>query len=648
MKSEQFGNPWESQPGIAVEAPVVESFLDPAQAAEVWPPEIAANEAFLEQIKDRQELNSRLDAVLDRLPRPDMALEEAIAQKHITEEQTAKLYESLSDLLEGGEDYRRIILYLPFEFLPDKDWHPSSEVLQQAKDRFEQTYMQAWKNLLSTHDTRANFVDGDIPEEKRDAGKLPKVVKAAHLIPKLVEKGLMRVIDAIDIMEQSTDELLRDSVADIFRILDDQGFMTEKDIALMKDSRDQLSNSMAAIVVAGMPKKKEVEKLSARTSAKAAQEKLTEEFCAIDTEKHPGITKKREAWLKQKGKQEVVESLGKNIAAMIEDGLFSGEEIEDFLEPEIGEPAKQAFVEGIRNAIESAATKKLEAIRLYADYEKTLDELWNSGGMDIRETLAKTYRRLFQLGIVGNQKLEQLGIIIPELAGPISKKLPLIGKELEDVKKMAAAIEADPGLSEMVYPLTLAFGSRLKGYGMQNADIDLAVFVKPETDINRQAELEERLKENFSHEKVRDKIVQFWLKKNDDSLEIHDFQNPRVYLGASYWTHLLFGAVWVGDKEKIKELREKLLAPYLHRTDKEIYGEKARYLYLKELEYDALQYRLMHKGYEKFYPPYGGIRTVHRDDIDGKSMFYDSGYRQLATRLFTRKVFLPKIEVPQQ
>jgi len=86
------------------------------------------------------------------------------------------------------------------------------------------------------------------------------------------------------------------------------------------------------------------------------------------------------------------------------------------------------------------------------------------------------------------------------------------------------------------------------------------------------------------------------------------------------------------------------LAPYLRETDKKIMNREARGLYLEEMERDILQYRLMHKGYERFFPPAGGLHSAHADKVDGESMFWDSGYRQLATKLFASRVFLPKIK----
>ena len=153
------------------------------------------------------------------------------------------------------------------------------------------------------------------------------------------------------------------------------------------------------------------------------------------------------------------------------------------------------------------------------------------------------------------------------------------------------------------------------------------------------------LKENFTHKKIRGEIVEFWLEEKENQLKIIDFTESDVTLGKSYWAHILFGAAWKGNKDIMRELREKLLAPYMYDTGKVIHERDARSLYLEEIERDTLQYRLMHKGYERFFPPCGGIHTPHSDEIDGNSMFWDSGYRQLATKLFASRVFLPKIPI---
>ena len=86
---------------------------------------------------------------------------------------------------------------------------------------------------------------------------------------------------------------------------------------------------------------------------------------------------------------------------------------------------------------------------------------------------------------------------------------------------------------------------------------------------------------------------------------------------------------------------EKLLPGFLYSQDKKIKDTDARKIWMRELERDTLLYRLLHKGYARLNTEQGGITTRNGNDIDQNSMFWDSGYRRLATKLFITKVFLP-------
>ena len=217
---------------------------------------------------------------------------------------------------------------------------------------------------------------------------------------------------------------------------------------------------------------------------------------------------------------------------------------------------------------------------------------------------------------------------------------------MDAIRDMASSIKSNSELSQLIYPVVLVFGSRLNGYGSQGADIDISVFVKPEMSFSNRAKLQSLLRKTFAHEKVRgDEIIEFWLEEKEGKLLVRDFTEQDVSLGQSYWTHILFGGAWEGDKDAINELCEKLLVSYMCDTGEIIKGRDARSLYIEDIEQSTLQYRLMHKGYERFFPPHGGIHTPHVDEIDSESMFWDSGYRQLATRLFVSRVFLPKIPI---
>ncbi|MFH0878050.1 MAG: hypothetical protein V1863_07520 [Candidatus Omnitrophota bacterium] len=591
----------------------IESLLNPDLAAEFWPASITSDKAFLEQIRQRRELKERLEDVVNSLPRADMPIEVAISQGFLTEEQVADLYDSLSMLFESGWDYMRLVLYLPFEFLPSKKWHPSGMRIQQASDRFRRIYLKAWKRLLSVHDVRANFVDGDVLELERRVGDLPRVVKAAHLIPKLVEGGVLEVRDATRIIAESGDPVLRGSMADM--------------IPALADLRSASIYSGVRIVVS-----------SSETIA-SAQGRLDAESARIEAEELRDVTPKRKIWLKEKKKERAIETLGEDISATILRGIFTDEMATSFFSYDTSVANKQALVEGIRKAIESVArTDSEKAQKLYERYAAVLLKLWEDADQNVKETLLKSFRHFHQLRIVRDEQLAELRIFIPKLAGPFSENLELMKEEVRDIQNMIDRVKLNAELSQLIYPVVLMFGSGLNGYGEESSDIDLSVFVRPGTPFIKRARLKELLRETFVHERIRSaEIIEFWLEKKGDELSVRDFDKPDVSLGESHWMHILFGAAWLGNKDVMRELCEKLLVPYMRRD--------AHRLCLEDMEQSALQYRLMHKGYKRFFPPQGGIHTPHADGIDGQSVFWDSGYRQLAARLFVSRVFLPKIPV---
>jgi predicted nucleotidyltransferase len=640
MQNERHEPP---EPGenISLESPAVESFLDPAKAREAWPESVANNEAFLEQVSERRELNESLNDVIDRLPRPDMSLEEAVNQGLVSEKQVARLYESLSGLIKLGQGSERAILYLPFEFLPDKKWQPKTEDLQGASEQFGINYVMTLNDMFVAHDVRANFVDGDVLETEQRKGDLPRVVKAAHLIPKLVEKGFMEAGDAIGMVEQGEDPVLQQSAADTLPVLADLGLITEKEIEQMEQSRNPLVRDAVQIIKSN---KKERTEATEPVTLLSLQKGLRKEFKRIDGEKHKGLTKKRAAWLNQKEKQKAVEATGENVATAIIRNELTDETVAEFLTPEADAASQQALIGGIRKAIETkASANPQQAQELYGKYRGDIIKLFESETPEIKDEITKTFCRLHGLGIVNDAQLTELNITVPNLAGPFSENLKGMEKETREVRDALVAIESDPRLSKFIYPAALIFGSRLKGYGAPGADVDVGVFIKPETPANMRTELQKLLRETFANGKTNGEVVEFWLEEKGNGLAVKDLGKQDPSLGKNYWTHILFGAAWEGNEDTMRELREKLLVPYMHDTGEEIEGRDARGLFLEELERDTLQYRLMHKGYERFFPAHGGIHTPHSDRIDGDSMFWDSGYRQLAIKLFASRVFLPKL-----
>lgn len=601
MRNEEINNKQEARYIDQTARPAIELLLDPKNPEKIWGEIIARDKSFISQTEERRTIIKTLETVVSLIPRPDISLETAVAENYITEEQVSNLYNSLCALLENP-DYRRILLYLPFEFLPSLNWQPKSEALGLAISRFREVYMTAWNSLLSTQDVRANFVDGDVLEDESRDGDHPRVVKSAHLIPKLVEMGYLSPKDIIDLRTSSQNEILRNSIDDALLVLVDLGYIDNDAMSHLGVSQKTPKNNSKT------------------------------------------ITEKRAAWLQGEKIRKSVIIAGEKITQMIIDGALSEEDASRLLATETKSENLQATIIGIRDAIESLAISDIDrAKRIYAQYSSSIFKLLEDTSIETREAILATLRRLSVLGIVSRKELTSSGITSSRLDGPLSDNLASMADELKSIRLGAIQVETDPEISKYIYPVALLYGSRLKGYGDINSDIDLAVFIKPGAPFEEKQKIQIALKKNFHHDKIDGKILEFWLAESPEGLFVRDFENADSSIGASYSTHLLFGGAWEGNTQVISELRQRLLVPYFYDTKKNIYGRDARGLYIEELERDILQYRLMHKGYARFFPPFGGITTNHSDRIDSTSMFWDSGYRQLATRLYISRVFLPRL-----
>lgn len=635
----EFQKPIETSPEflaneVFISTPAVESLLDPSRTAEVWPEDITGNEKLLEQVNRRRELIESLDDISDHIPQPSLSIEEAINQGQINEDSAERLYRSLSDML-VDEDYRRLLLYLPFEFLPQKSWRPSGEHLQQAIDIFKSEYLAAWRSLLTTHDVRANFVDGDVIEVEQRTDDLPRVVKAAHLIPKLVQSGLIEISDVIGLMEESDDQVLKSSIADAIPVAADLGLITEENILRMKSSSDPLVNGTANIITSETTESETLaETVPGEVSLSIIHEKLEKAHADTEAEMPSDITEKRRTWLRGTRMQRTTDKLADGITAAILSDLFLASNAEEFLSPESGSECQEVLVEGVRKAIESEAANDPEKAQvLYENFSEVLNSLYSTNNTKIKQLCAKAYRRLYGLGVVGDDQLEQLNISVPRLNGPVSENMKSKDSELREIGTKIISAANDPETASIIYPVALVYGSKLKGYGESDSDLDTAVFIKPGTPAAKSSKLRELIPGAF----------EFWLEAEGDHLKIHDFPAATDQYGSSYWTYMLFGGAWVGSEAATRELHQKLLVSYMHETDDELYDRNVRSLWLEEMEKGDLQYSLMHKGYERFAPHYGGIDTPHADKIDGESMFWDSGYRRTATQLYARRVFLPKL-----
>src|SRR3989344_723642 len=171
---------------IILSPPPVETLFDLDRKDSLWPKYIKDNPQIRSRVKIRKDL-------LEALNQPP--------NEHF--------YNLRADFLKADPLHRRIILYLPFEILPHRSF---------GYERFNNAYMRAWRESLSTCDVAANFVDGDVLEEEFRTEPLARVVKVAHLLPYILERGFISIGEILELIERNPKSILKDSILEAFGI----------------------------------------------------------------------------------------------------------------------------------------------------------------------------------------------------------------------------------------------------------------------------------------------------------------------------------------------------------------------------------------------------------------------------------------------
>lgn len=615
-----------ARPVRATDIPV-ESLLCPKGEGGLWPESLANDAAFVEQVEQRRRLIDALAVVQSRVTDPSVALETLISNGELSEDVIADLYERLADMLERDPEYSTIVLYLPFEYLLDTQFVPVTQKLEEQAARFKAAYMESWSVLLSVHDVRANFVDGDVLETDKRTGDLPRVAKAAHMIPFLVEKGWMTADDVRSLHDGTDDAVLRRSIADTFALLHDFG--VKKDHA----ASDGISGTALTI-----------DENEYSTFDPAALRSYIDDRWDDIAGTADDDTAKRRAWLADTHRRTVIDEAGNDIAASMALGRFDASALEEILFDGDHVPSQSAFVDGVRKAIEHVARNNpANATELYARFREPMRVLWERGEQATRLYLEKMLFRLHHAGVIDRATLDSFGLRVPSIGGPFSENLKTMDAETERVSAILDSIRGNGVLSELVYPVVMMYGSKLKGYGAKSADSDFGVFVRQGTPDDMRADVRDRLDAVLAGVSVSDPFYEFWLREEGNGLSVRDFDSHDVALADRTSPHVLFGSSWTGDTESMRELYARLLPTYFRQTGEQMYGHDIRRVYIEALEHDVLQYRLMHKGYERYFPTRNALEGMDARSIDGHSAFWDSGYRALATKLYIERIFLPKL-----
>lgn len=573
-----------------------------------WNTDFFGDPTVQEVCKLRKNLILHLDQIYSSIEDPQLDIAEALELQLIEENGMASFYDSVSSLLELDTHSERLILYFPFELLP-LQLSIYSQKLTRSIERFRSVYTAKWRLLLSREDFRANFVDGDISEEGLETGDVPMVVKAMHLIPSLIHKKIISYQDVLELLRNNPGTVQEESIEDILPFLTSRIIRTETSTNL---------NS---------------------TNFKIIIQSFSNELSILETRKTTTPTK-REAWKFKRDSAKLFDTYSDELALVLIGRSDLIPLMFSFVDVEQTDDIEQLVLLSLSKAIEKLAkAERTKAKEIYDAARNRYKKILPNLSPKLSELLESRLSRLSVLKIADQLDLGLVGIEYPN----VEKDPQENSTTVEIYTKIAAAFMSSVELSEFVFPVIIACGSRVKGYSTNDADTDFVVFVRPSTGWHEREKVQHLINEVLASIGVSEKPVEFWLKENGADLRIIDNPTGDRLMGSSVFTHLLFVCPWIGDEVMVRMLYEKLLAPYLHYEGEEFYGQPIRELWLEEIERASLQYRLMHKGYHYLYPELRS-NNVPDEMIDSQGAFWDPGYRRIATKIFLRDVFLPHIQ----
>lgn len=324
---------------------------------------------------------------------------------------------------------------------------------------------------------------------------------------------------------------------------------------------------------------------------------------------------RRVNWIKKEQERQRIQKFGAAFSQKILNGNASSLDIKDtnFF--------AHMVIVGLGKAIETAKSPEMARGIFEDSYQQFSQAVQNVEHYDIATIVL---RRLFNLGFISASELHGFNICPTNLCGPILS-LNLFSR-LSEVKSLESLLRTDSELAKIIYPTMVLYGSALKGYGSPDSDLDTIVFIRPELcPVNDLHRVERILDEKLPGS------AYCWLQQRGGAsetfklLKIHDAKpeanDPRVR--TEYDAHNLFSGVWIGDSGTKQKLCDELLVPISRGGD-----QKLRSVLLQEMERNLLQYRLLHRGYETYYPV-------------TDPTFLDEGYRMMATKLYLSNVFIP-------
>ncbi|QQG42141.1 MAG: hypothetical protein HYV90_02390 [Candidatus Woesebacteria bacterium] len=586
----------------------------------------------INEMEIRKDLANRLRGVFKKMGDEDLDL--AVQNGKIPESEANQLYKGLADFISADPNNIRLILYLPFQIMPDLNKTKAVQAQEFAK-----VLHDGWVRLLFQSEMRASFNDGDDLEP--GLGQPARTRKAAHLLPEFLSRGLVSETEVLDILEVTEGEELMVALTEGIVVANDSKFFSDKSMEVVK-KLSQHKPAVAFILDGTMTPEPEMSKPEGLNEILS---KLEDDIDKIKVKLDPNslyvkqVSEKRIKWQKWLFKDEAINQAALSIADGFAQEKITWSELEKVTD-------KILIIRSLRKIGEVLVKAGGNRAKDFAERSTAIvKDIWKFGTNEEKEEIINCVSVWQKLSILPSEFAQKLGIEVVDLSNP----LPI---NLEDfarndglfITEIARKIEGSPELSKYFYPFILAFGSKIKGYAAHNGDFDFAVFIKPETPWEKRKEILALIGKEIPEITRIDRLLEYWVNDKDGKLGLKPIPKdaPNIVIGAEQ-IHFLFGGVWIGFGRELTKFRQDLMEKYLNL---ERFGDQkdlVRTKLLLMLELDVLQFRIMHKGYRKLYPSKKEEGTTHSNLIDWKSDFWDSGYRQIASLLFLSKVFLPDL-----
>lgn len=544
-----------------------------------------------------------------------------------TPESRTKLWSNLTELLNDTDEYKRLLFYITFELLPDIREDNNPEALA-----FANSLRSSFKYLINTLDYRADFSDGDIIEHEHNHEpiKIPKII---HLLPWFMSKGILSEQDICNFVLSTSNASFISALKDVLPVLFAKNLVGDELKQILKNAGlENLLNSTDQSDI-----------LNVNQSESAPEEPVnqtierylkTKEARLKEVEKIESVS--RAKWQRDHSTELTIEEFAPLVALHVDASLLNDNVLMDLATKD------HSLMELIAMSVVYKMNKEFEVSREVSPLVREISDKIIEVTADIPALANSQYiaRLKSYIKEFDHRTKHKSLTLAPEALAEIQKKYR------ENAIKCAKYIKAHRQLSRMIYPVVVSLGAHAKGYARASSDFDIGVFVKTDVMEGGRAELQSELNTMLTSLQIDGSCMEFWLEENNDSISIKNYENPDPHRGDSSLTHPYTNS-WIGDLENTKSLRQGIFKMYLLNKGETIDGIDARTLWLRDIEKNLLQYRLLHKGYAYYHAPSGVEGNIKSSSIDGDGMFYDSGYREMAFGLFLRNVFLPEVETQE-